>query len=342
MPDSLGRSKNGSESICCILNPNSRGGRGGAIAGRLKRALDATFEQWSVVETEYPGHASELAREAVEGGVDIVAAVGGDGTCHEVVNGLFDGRSPRARRVVFAVIPSGTGSDLSRSLRVPSRLEEALWIASTGMTLHADVGYASFTGPNGDQLQRCFINAAGFGANGDVAERANNSGKLGGGRITFLRATLASLFSYSPGEVDVRWGVGEEASGEWSRTLLSAFIMNGLWCGGGMYLGKGGSMHDGRFNLTLLPDMPPAVSAARSWRLYGGTVGVIPGVEQDQPAWVEAKPLAGQEVLLELDGERLGVLPARFEVLPSALQVRGGWLKSPLAPDEDEEWSAGG
>mgnify|MGYP001485929733 CR=1 FL=1 len=82
MIDPDGRLRNKSESIRCIVNPAAGAGRAGAGVSRLKRALDRTFEQWDVVLTEGQGHASVLATEAVEEGLDIVAAVGGDGTCH--------------------------------------------------------------------------------------------------------------------------------------------------------------------------------------------------------------------------------------------------------------------
>jgi diacylglycerol kinase (ATP) len=329
MSDSDLRTRNKSESIRCIVNPKAGGGKAGEGISRLKRALDSTFEQWDVVVTEGPGHASVLATEAIEDGLDIVAAVGGDGTCNEVVNGMFDGKVNRARRTVFSVIPWGTGSDLVRSLDIPSRVEGALWIASTGMTLFADVGHATFVDDEGAEASRCFINSAGFGANGDVVQRVNASSKRLGGRASFAVATLSSLANYRPVEVSIRWG-GGDVEGEWEGEVLSGFALNGGWCGGGMRLTKGSSMFDGLFDLSILPSMPVLSSMLNGWKLFGGRIGTVAGVEQYQPSWIEVKPLNGAPALLELDGEQPGVIPARFEVLPSALQVRGGWLKSPV------------
>jgi len=311
------------------VNPAAGAGRAGAGVSRLKRALDRTFEQWDVVLTEGQGHASVLATEAVEEGLDIVAAVGGDGTCHEVVNGMFDGKVNRSRRTVFSVIPWGTGSDLARTLEIPTRVEDALWIASTGMTLLADVGYATLLDRDGGDLSRCFINSASFGASGDVVQRVNSGSKRFGGRASFLKATLSSLVNYRPVDVSIKWG-SEANSGEWQGELLSGFVLNGGWCGGGMRLTKMTSMFDGNLDLFVLPSMPAVSSIMNSWKLFGARIGTVKGVEQHHPEWVEVASNSGESMLLELDGEQPGTLPAKLEILPGALQVRGGWLRSPV------------
>ena len=85
------RGKNETDRLICILNPKARAGRAGLMVDQLRRAVDRSFAQAEVWITEGPGHASELAARAATSGATIVAAVGGDGTCNEVVNGLFDG-----------------------------------------------------------------------------------------------------------------------------------------------------------------------------------------------------------------------------------------------------------
>jgi diacylglycerol kinase family enzyme len=282
-----------------------------------------------------------LAREAAEGGADIVAAVGGDGTCNEVVNGLFDGMKPRRRAVIFAVIPWGTGGDLARSLKAPSRLRDALWTAATGMTLPADVGHVRFVDHSGAQAERVFLNVAGFGANGEVVSRANKSSKRLGGGVTFLSATVAKLGTYQPPAVEIRW-TGEDGGGKWRGDLLSAFVANAHYCGGGMHVGKGGSMHDGRFDLSILPPMSPARAIRHARRLYDGSLERMPGVVRVDAPEVEARPVDPEaRVLLDIDGEQPGRLPATFRILPRTIQVRGGWLRSPLLDGDNPTWRPG-
>ena len=318
--------KNQQEKICLIVNPRAAAGRAGAQIDTLKRLLDRSFEQWDVQLTEAPKHATHLAREAAEKDFDIVAAVGGDGTCHEVVNGLMkNGRAVR-KKTAFTVIPFGTGSDLVRSLDIPSRTGEALWIAATGISLPSDVGSAQFTTENGPE-EEVFINVAGFGANGDVVRRANSSSKRFGGTATFIGATLRTLARYQPSEVNVTIE-GSDSISSWQHTLLSAFVANGHYCGSGMFVGKGGSMQDGRLDLSLLKPTPIIRQALDFRHLYDGKLKDSTGVTQTSCTTILAESTSGTPVPVELDGEARGVLPAKFKVLPGALTIRGGWLNS--------------
>ena len=331
------RARNETESIVCVLNPRAAAGRAGQRVEELRRAVDRAFAQSDVRVTEGPGHATELAAQALAEGADIVAAVGGDGTCNEVVNGFFDGLTPRRRSSIFTVIPWGTGSDLQKSVRAPGTLQDALWVAATGMTLPTDVGHVAFLRADGSPGERIFINVAGFGSNGDVVHRSNKATKKYGGRVTFLQATLTSLARYQPPRVAVTWD-GDHGEGRWEGTLLAAFVANGHYCGGGMHVGKGGSMHDGFFDLTMLPTLGRARNVASSWRLYDGSLDRVPGAQRVYCSELEATSLDGSQVLLDIDGEQPGMLTARFTNLGRSLQVRGGWLRSPLLRDERDAW----
>ncbi len=329
--------RNQNERIVCILNPAAQGGRAGERIGQLRHGLDRAFAQWSIVETEGPGHATELAAKALDGGADIVAAVGGDGTCHEVVNGFFDGRKPRCRRGVFTLIPWGTGSDLSRTIRSPHDLDDALWVAATGMTLPTDVVYLEYSTGEGETASRVFINVAGFGMNGDVASRANQGSKRFGGRATFLRATVEALLAYGSWDVRLTWE-GPDGPGSWEGPVLSTFLANGAYCGGGMWVGRGGTMHDSCLDVTVLPPTSVGRSLLDTWRLYDGSAWKTRGARRFRATTLQAEPLDDSQVLLEVDGEQPGVLPIRVEVLPSAMQLRGGWLTSPLLESTSANW----
>jgi diacylglycerol kinase (ATP) len=319
--------KNQQEKICLIVNPRAGAGRAGSQIDTLKRLLDRSFEQWDVQLTQAPRHATHLAREAAEKGFDIVAAVGGDGTCHEVVNGLMkNGRAVR-KKTAFTVIPFGTGSDLVRSLDIPSRTGEALWIAATGISLPSDVGTATFTTDKGVE-EEVFINVAGFGANGDVVRRANSSSKRFGGAATFIGATLRTLVRYEPGEVRVTIE-GSDSISHWENKLLSSFIANGHYCGSGMFVGNGGSMQDGKLDLSLLKPTPLLRQALDFRHLYDGKLGESTGVTQTACTKIQAECTTGAPVPVELDGESRGILPASFAIHPGALTIRGGWLRKP-------------
>ncbi len=323
-------SRNKDDSICLIVNPRAAAGRAGRRLEQLRQLSARAFEHWQLKPTEGPGHATELAREAVREGFDIVAAVGGDGTCNEVVNGLLTRGEAANADTVFTVIPFGTGSDLIRSLEIPRSTSEALWIASTGVTLRADLGRLHAQGATGEPVERLFINETSFGVSGDVVERVNRSGKRLGGFASFFGATVAAVASYKPPEVQLSWE-GPEGSGTWSGELNNAFVANGQYCGGGMRVTRGGSMFDGVFELTVLQPLGLLSSAVNLPRLYRGTADHAAGAFRVPVHSLEARCLTDDtQVLIDLDGEQPGVLPLKVELLPAALQVRGGWLRSPI------------
>lgn len=318
--------RNMNERICLIVNPRAGAGRAGQQLATLEKAVDRAFARWEIRRTASQGDAIRIAAEASTQDFDLIAAVGGDGTCNEVVNGLMQlGRGPRA---AFAVIPFGTGSDLIKTLEVPRSLHEALWVAATGITLPTDVGRATVTTPEGEST-RYFLNVAGFGANGDVVLRANAMNKNLGGTLTFLRATLQSVVNYRPADLEVRWS-GPDGEGHWEGRCMSAFVANGAYCGGGMWVGRGGTMHDGRLDLTLIPDESLPLQLAHAPRLYAGTIDKVGGVVRVGAHAIHVRARLGETVHIDLDGEMPGTLPARFELLPRALQVRGGWMRNPL------------
>ena len=103
-----------------IVNPQAGRGAIARALPRIKEVVEQEELEYEIVETSTPGHAQELARAAVQSGIMFVVAVGGDGTVHEVVNGLMGDDGPLAPDVVLGVVPSGSGSDFIKSYEVGS------------------------------------------------------------------------------------------------------------------------------------------------------------------------------------------------------------------------------
>jgi diacylglycerol kinase (ATP) len=319
--------RNRDERLCLVVNPHAAAGRARTHVDDIRRAADRAFEQWDLRLTEGPGHAEALAATAVGEGFDLVAAVGGDGTCHEVVNGFFDGELPRSKTCAFAVVPMGTGSDLVRSLHTPRSLDAALWVAATGVTLPTDVGFVELFDHEEKPITRRFVNVAGFGAQGDVVRRANEMDKRWGGKVTFLRASVASARSYRPPRVALRWD-GPDGASSSEGELLSAFVANGEYCGGGMWVARGGSMHDGFFDVTTLAPVPFARQVLEARRLYDGHLDRMTGARRFVAASLTAQPMDPSErVPVDLDGEAPGCLPATFRILSRGICIRAGWRR---------------
>ena len=320
------------EPVVLVLNPRAGAGRALRQLDELKRVLDRVFSRWSLRVTEGPGHGTALAAEAAAAGAAVVVAAGGDGTCHEVAVGLHGARAAAA----FALLPFGTGGDLQRSFRAPDDLLGALQLIADTPSRPMDLGLAQLTRPGGPPMGHVepFINVAGFGANGEVVRRANQSDKRLGGALTFFGAALQTALQYSPPELRLRFG-GPRGEAELQATLLSCFLANGAYCGGGMWVGKGGALDDGLLDLTALPPDPALTQVLRSRRLYDGELDRWPGARRGQVAWVEVSSVDNTPVYVDLDGECPGMLPARFSVLPGALSVRGRWRSGARAPAQD-------
>jgi diacylglycerol kinase (ATP) len=308
-----------------IVNPHSAGGATGKRVDALRRSIDRYFAQADVVMTEGPGHASELATHAVADGVGVVVAVGGDGTASETVAGLFDGKKPRRHGVVFTVVPAGTGSDLIKSLGMPKDLDDAVRLAAFGPDRDGDAVHHQFIDDSGSLTERIGINVTGFGMNGDTVARANRGSKRLGGTLTFLGATLGSLARYSAPMVDTTWTTADGGEGEWSGKLLSCFIANGSWCGGGMCVAPQGSMTDGALDLTIIGDRSLRRTLALVPHLYRGTLASVPGVETARITALHAVSHEGGRAAIDIDGEQPGFLPLDVTILAKVVRLRGVW-----------------
>ena len=312
--------------VVIVLNPMAAAGRAGRRTDALKRAADRVLEDWELRVTEARGHATHIAAEAAEAGADLVVAVGGDGTVHEVVGGLYDGARARGDADTgLGLLPFGTGSDFQRTLGLQADLESSLRVIAQRRIRRIDLAVAETT-RDGSLVEEPFINVAGFGANGEVVRRANQMDKRWGGGLTFFRASLETAVAWKPVPLRLTWRLGPDDPDEtWEGTVLSGFVANGAYCGGGMWVGRGGSIHDGRFDVTVLPPDSAIVQVIRSRRLYDGSLVNWPGARRFQASALTVEPAGHRTATIDLDGEAGGSLPARFRVLPGALRVCGQW-----------------
>lgn len=121
--------------------------------------------------TERPGHATELARKARSEGRELVVAVGGDGTVHEVVNGLLADGLAGSDRSALGLIPAGSGCDYARTFGVPSGLDAAVVHLASTAERHVDVGEVRCLGIDGEEHVRLFVNVAEVGIGAERAAR---------------------------------------------------------------------------------------------------------------------------------------------------------------------------
>ncbi len=300
-----------------IVNPKSAAGRTGRHFDRIARAVRAAIGEFECAFTKGPGDGSRLARDAVRSGGKLVVAVGGDGTASEVVDGLVLG-TPRDPDALFGFIPRGTGGDLRRTLGLPQDLDEAARALASRRAITCDLGRVEFVSNGGQPEVRHFVNVAGFGIDGVVTDHVNHGLKLGSGKLSFMLASARALLGWS--DQRVRWRAD---GGPWQEQAITALtVCNGRFFGGGMLVAPDAVIDDGLFDVVVWSGLGIVDFVTKRSMLYDGTHVKLPNTRIVRARTVEAEPVDDGPVLLDVDGEQPGRLPARFTMLPGALRVR--------------------
>ncbi|TMK21780.1 MAG: diacylglycerol kinase family lipid kinase [Actinobacteria bacterium] len=240
-----------------IVNP--RAGRGAVERGwpAVREVLDGDGVAYDVTVTERPGHGTEAARRAVEGGCTFVVAVGGDGTVHEVVNGLMDDEGPRNPATVLGVVAAGSGCDFVKTFGLPQDpADAARHLLGDTLWGKIDVGRIRCEARGGDPITRWFANIAEAGIGAEVVDAASRMPKFLGGSV-YRIAALKTLARFKPKSAHVamrgretRGKHGEDETlselgrdGTWSMLVVA----NGQFFGGGMRVAPRAVPGDGLF-----------------------------------------------------------------------------------------------
>ena len=292
-----------------LVNPASGNGSTGRRWPELERRAAALGLTGRTLLSERPGHLAELAGAAAATG-DLLVVVGGDGTLHEVVNGIA-----RATTEI-AVLPAGTGQDFGRTHGIPSGFDDAVAVALRGSARLVDLGRVRFSRPDGAEAEEIFANVASVGMSGAVAARANAMSKALGGRLTFYYALTREFVAWRNTDVTVGLDGGVERRGP----MHDVIVANGRWHGGGMKLAPDAEPDDGLFDVVLIGDVTKLDFVTTSPKLYNGGHVRHPRVDVLRSSSLDVASLTPLPV--EADGEPLGTTPARFEIVPRALRVR--------------------
>lgn len=303
------------ERIFTVVNPVSANGRTKKAWPRYNTVLQQKGYQIDPVYTEYPGHATLLVREAIKQGYKLIMSVGGDGTVNEVVNGFFCGKkliNPEAKLIVFS---RGTGSDFIRALGLRQGLEPVLDILEKRREILVDIGSVTYVSKQGVNKSRYFINLADAGIGGATVDKINQSSKFFGGVLTYLFGALKTLVKYT--NKDFRLYIDDNKVLE--ERLNSIMIANGNYFAGGMEIAPQADLEDGHFDIIVLGDLSKREIVTNLYRAYQGNHLSHPKISlyRGRKILIESN----QEVLLNIDGESLGQLPAEFEIFTKKLPV---------------------
>lgn len=294
-----------------IVNPIA--GAGGTarkwpqIMGLLKN-LGLRFEHDL---TEAPGHAIELAKSAAKKGYKLVVSVGGDGTINEVVNGLYEAGS--LGDIILGIIGTGAGSDYIRTIGIPRHYKEACHRLMNPGKFVVDLGVVEYV-INGRTAKRLFVNFAGLGFDAEVVKATTQRFKALGSMPSYLMGLLTTFLFYRNKDVSlIADGETEE------RRVCTVVMSNGKYGGGGMFLAPNADPTDGLLDVLIIDDLSKLDLLWSLPRIYKGTHLTHPKVTVKRAREIDIRPM--QQMSLQADGELLGQAPARFHVLPAALNI---------------------
>jgi YegS/Rv2252/BmrU family lipid kinase len=222
-----------------ILNPKSGGGHGGQRYDDVLRELQARDVSAQVHMTQVSGHAVELAHDLACAGADVIAAAGGDGTMHDVANGILTAGTPTA----MGVIPLGTGNDFAKI--VPGASKRPFDTLARPSVALFDVGHATWDGGS-----EYFVNGMGSGIDVEVVRQLHRAPQLPG-PIKYLFALLRALAVYKP--IALTAIANDEIL---ARSIMMMAVGNGICQGGGFYLTPQASPLDGRLDLCVIDALP--------------------------------------------------------------------------------------
>ncbi|HEY0671618.1 MAG TPA: diacylglycerol kinase family protein [Longimicrobiales bacterium] len=292
-----------------ILNPASGGGRAGRLRAEIDGALRARGLDVVLHGTRASGHARELAQLAVNAGAEIVAAAGGDGTLHEVANGLLCAGT----QVPLAVIPIGTGNDFAKVVPGAHTRQSAYDIIAQGRTHLFDAGLATWQGG-----REYFINAMGTGIDVEVVRQILRLPALPG-PIKYLLGLLRALTVYKP--VTLRATLPHEVI---ERTVMMFAVGNGVCQGGGFYLTPHARADDRLLELCVVRQIP-------LWQVPFVLPLVLRGTHADHAAvtmrsfeQIRFESVDGRSLFFQLDGELREPPDAHWldvEIRPAVLPV---------------------
>ena len=216
----------------------------------------------------------------------------------------------------LAMIPLGTGMDFVRTYEIPTRFEDAVRTALSGVTRTIDVGRVSYRTWDGQDAERYVANVGSVGMSAAVAQRANGMSKAIGGKATFFYALVRVFLEWQNTMVRVELEGGDRREAR----MHDVIVANGQWHGGAMWLAPEAQPDDGLFDVVLIGDINKRDFVTTAPKIYKGTYLAHPKVELLRARTVTVD--APERLPIELDGEQVGTTPARFEIVPHAVRVR--------------------
>ncbi len=297
-----------------VLICNARSGRGGVAKAlpEVEREMARRKLDYELRHTEGPGHAIELAREAIASGAKLLVAVGGDGTVHEVVNGMITDDAASAPGLALGVVAAGTASDFIKTFGIRPDPAAAVRHLDGDDSFPIDIGKITYT-ENGREVVRYFPNIAEVGLGAEVVARAQRLPRWLGPTV-YLFAFWLTMSKHKIAQVEV-----DLVDRKYTGPMNNLVVANGQFFGGGMKIAPKATPTDGLFDIQI-EHARKKDAIAMMPKVFKGTHVPHPSVKEAKR--VRAAITSDTPLRIEADGEVLGYTPARFELLRDAISLK--------------------
>ena len=284
--------------IVFVVNPISGTQGKKAILKCIDERLDRSLYDFSIVKTEYAGHATQIAANAVQEKVDVVVAIGGDGTINEIARSLVH------TDTALGIIPCGSGNGLARHLRIPMEPKAAIDVINQGHELSIDYGKIN---------NILFFCTCGVGFDAFVSLKFADSGKRG--LLTYLENTLHESLRYQPETYEIE---NEEGTVKYKAWLIACG--NASQYGNDAYITPQASLTDGLMDVTIMEPFTVLDVPSLSFQLFNKTID-----QNSRVKTMRAKKIKIHRVndgVMHFDGDPLMAgKELEVEIVPSGLRV---------------------
>lgn len=269
---------------------------------RLSRLIDGEYK---VFLTSEAGHAKSLGKELANDGHTHIIAVGGDGTLHEVVNGVM---SSAQAECIVGLLPAGTANDYAKSIKVDRDLSTVIEKLNQGSSSKVNLGVIRFAH---DRIEY-FINIADMGLGVDVVKRVNKSAKILGPGLTFTKSIIRSFLNYKNQSISIQafdWA--------WEGKINSLVIANGKYFGSGMCIAPDADVFGDDFSVVIIGDVTIRDYLKYVRKIKRGERIDHPAVQYRKATSLRIRSKYG----IEADGEYIGESPKSIEIAKRGVSI---------------------
>lgn len=291
-----------------IVNPTSGNGASKKKWPLISKELQIQKFTYEFSFTEYKNHSQFLVQNALKQGFTKIISVGGDGTLHNIVNGILNYNPQNIHELKIAVIPIGTGNDWVKTYNISKHFKKAISQIKNGKTIQQDIGKITLT----SNKVFYFNNLAGIGFDGYVVNKVHTFKNLG--FLAYLTGALVSLTSFKKPKLKIVFNSTKIED----KTLM---LLIGIckFSGGGMQLTKEPNTTDGLFDISYIKNISLFTIIRNITGLFNGSITNHKLVENYKTLSINIEVLGTETTYIQADGELIGSGNFKAEILPKAL-----------------------